>query len=132
MPRTLWSLRRGRPIVQVVLTTAMGGQKLTRTLLADTGAGARHVTFELALSEQDCLQCGGILYPPVALGGALTGVFPTYDILVEIPSINFARYCRAVGVTSVFPGMDGFACFSFLNRFTYGNFGDPDKFGLER
>ena len=23
------------------------------------------------------------------------------------------------------------ACFAFLNRFTYGNFGDPSQFGLE-
>jgi hypothetical protein len=26
---------------------------------------------------------------------------------------------------------DGIACFRFLNRFTYGNFGDPNQFGLE-
>jgi hypothetical protein len=26
---------------------------------------------------------------------------------------------------------DGIACFRFLNRFTYGNFGDPGQFGLE-
>jgi len=29
------------------------------------------------------------------------------------------------------PGFDGTACFGFLNRFTYGNFGDPGQFGLE-
>ncbi|HUY31727.1 MAG TPA: hypothetical protein VMV69_03030 [Pirellulales bacterium] len=28
-------------------------------------------------------------------------------------------------------GFDGVACFGFLNRFTYGNFGDPHQFGLE-
>ncbi|MBI3412163.1 MAG: hypothetical protein HY040_27855 [Planctomycetes bacterium] len=26
---------------------------------------------------------------------------------------------------------DGIACFSFLNRFHYGNFGNPGSFGLE-
>jgi hypothetical protein len=25
----------------------------------------------------------------------------------------------------------GLACFRFLNRFTYGNFGAPERFGLE-
>ena len=29
-------------------------------------------------------------------------------------------------------GFDGIACFGFLNLFTYGNFGDPALFGLER
>jgi len=29
------------------------------------------------------------------------------------------------------PGFDGLACFCFLIRFTYGNFGDPGQFGLE-
>jgi hypothetical protein len=38
---------------------------------------------------------------------------------------------RAVGVPAVPPGFDGLVCFSFLNRFTYGNFGDPSQFGLE-
>jgi hypothetical protein len=28
-------------------------------------------------------------------------------------------------------GFGGIACFRFLNRFTYGNFGDPNQFGLE-
>ena len=28
-------------------------------------------------------------------------------------------------------GLDGLACFRFLNRFSYGNFGDPGQFGLE-
>jgi hypothetical protein len=27
--------------------------------------------------------------------------------------------------------LQGIACFRFLNRFTYGNFGDADLFGLE-
>jgi len=29
------------------------------------------------------------------------------------------------------PGFNGLACFGFVNRFTYGNFGDPSQFGLE-
>jgi hypothetical protein len=36
-----------------------------------------------------------------------------------------------VGVRSVPAGFDGIACFAFLDRFTYGNFGDPGQFGLE-
>jgi hypothetical protein len=28
-------------------------------------------------------------------------------------------------------GFDGIACFRFLNRFTYGNFGAATHFGLE-
>ena len=39
MPRAQWPLLHGRPIVQIVLTLAQGGMKVTRNLLADTGAG---------------------------------------------------------------------------------------------
>ncbi|MGH7136646.1 MAG: hypothetical protein ACREHD_12965 [Pirellulales bacterium] len=36
MPRVQWPLRQDRPIVEVVLALAQGGQQITRSLLADT------------------------------------------------------------------------------------------------
>lgn len=36
-----------------------------------------------------------------------------------------------VGVADTPKGFDGIACFPFLNRFTYGNFGDRASFTLE-
>jgi hypothetical protein len=100
-------------------------------LLADTGAGSLRVDFELILDENDCLRCGGIFYPPVRLGGAYIGSFPIYDLAVQLPALGFTQFVRVVGVPSVPQGFDGIACFRFLNRFTFGNFGDPSQFGLE-
>jgi hypothetical protein len=117
--------------VQVILTLTAGGQPLPRNLVADTGAGSRNSAFQLILEEVDCLLCGGIPYTSTRLGGAYVGVFPIYVIPVRIPALGFDRYLRAVGVPSVPAGFDGIACFGFLNRFTYGNFGDPSQFGLE-
>lgn len=58
--------------------------------------------------------------------------FPsTYLIRVQVPRLGFDRNVRVVGVPSLPAGFDGIACFRFLNRFTYGNFGDPSQFGLE-
>jgi hypothetical protein len=131
MPRELWSLRHGRPCVQVVLAPAQSGQLLPRTLLADTGAGSQMFGAELILDENDCLLCGGNPLQPIVLGGAYAGSFPTYGITVQIPPLGFVQNLRAVGVASTPAGFDGIACFRFLNRFTYGNFGDPSQFGLE-
>ena len=131
MPRLHWPLRRGRPCIEVVLRLSPSGQWLRRTLLADTGAGSRNVPFELILDEDDCLLCDGFPYPPITLGGAYVGAFPTYDLSVHLPALKFDRLLRVVGVPSVPIGFDGIACFKFLNRFTYGNFGDPSQFGLE-
>jgi hypothetical protein len=50
---------------------------------------------------------------------------------VQIPALGFDRAVRAVAVPRVPPGLGGVAGFRFLNRFTYGNFGDPGLFGLE-
>ena len=130
MPRVQWPLRDGRPCVEVVLTLAPGGQPFPRTLLADTGAGSQTSAFELILDEDDCLLCGGIPLPPVTLGGAYVGLFPIYDLPVQLPALGFAQNLRVVGIPSVPTGWDGIACFRFLNRFTYGNFGDPSQFGL--
>jgi hypothetical protein len=131
MPRVDWPLRNGRPSVQVVLTLAQGAQPIVRNLLADTGAGSAHSAFELILDEDNCLLCGGNPLQPVTLGGAYAGSFPTYLLPVEVPALGFALNLRAAGVPSVFAGFDGIACFRFVNRFHYGNFGDPGLFGLE-
>src|SRR5437773_6684972 len=130
MPRVQWPLRHGRPCVQIVLTLTQGGQPLPRTLLADTGAGSRTGKFELLLEEDDCLLCGGFPFPSVTLAGAYAGSFPIYDLPVQLAALGFNKPVRAVGVPSVPAGFDGIACFGFVNRFTYGNFGDPNQFGL--
>ena len=131
MPNLHWALRQGRPCVDVVLTLAVGGQPLVRSLLADTGAGSQFSVFELILDEDDCLLCGGKPDQPIALGGAYSGFFPTYLLPVTIPGVGFAQILRIVGVPSVPAGLDGIACFRFLNRFHYGNFGNRSVFGLE-
>jgi hypothetical protein len=127
----LWPLRHGRPCVEIVLTLAQGGQPLPRTLLADTGAGGQSAPFHLILDEDDCLLCGGNLGASITLGRAYSGSFPLYDLRVQNPALGFDQNLCTVGVTSVPAGFDGIACFAFLNRFTYGNFGDPSQFGLE-
>ena len=131
MPRVQWPLWQNRPRVQVALTLTATGQFLPRTLLADSGAGARHARFELILDETDCLHCGNVTRSSVFLGGAYRGLFRIYHIPVQIPALGFAQRIHAVGIPSVLAGFDGIACFRFLNRFTYGNFGDPGQFGLE-
>jgi hypothetical protein len=117
--------------VQVVLTLAQGGQPLLRTLLADTGAGSQKAGFELLLHEDDCLLCGGISLPSVVLGGAYAGSYPTFVLPLQLPALGFSQSINVVGVPSTPAGFDGIACFPFLNRFTYGNFGDAGQFGLE-
>lgn len=110
---------------------AQSGQSPVRNLLADPGAGSQFSGFELILDEHDCLLCGGNPLQPVTLGGAYTGSFPIYLLPIQVPALGFAQNVRAVGVPSVLAGFDGIACFSFLNRFHYGNFGNPGLFGLE-
>ncbi|HYV35000.1 MAG TPA: hypothetical protein VE988_04795 [Gemmataceae bacterium] len=107
------------------------GQDLVRVLLADSGAGSRKSVFQLILSEQDCLQCGGMLMGHVQLGGAYSGMFPVYLVDVRIGPLNFGDPIPAVGVGQVPSGFDGIAGFGFLDRFHYGNFGNPDYFGLD-
>lgn len=69
--------------------------------------------------------------PRVNLGGAYAGSFPVYTVRIEIAVLGFAKVVRVVGVPSITTGFDGIACFGFLNRFHYGNFGDSALFGLE-
>ena len=131
MPRVEWPLRRGRPCLEIVLTLASSGQPFPRVLLADTGAGSQSAGIDLILDEDDCLLCGGLAGSSVILGGAYVGSFPLYDLAVELPALGFAKDLRAVGVPSISGTFDGIACFSFLNRFQYGNFGNAGGFGLE-
>jgi hypothetical protein len=131
MPRILWPLRRDRPSVQISLYIAATGKEIIRHLLADTGAGTAYAGFELMLQESDCHQSGGIPAQPVTLGGAYVGSYPVYAVRVQIQALGFDQHLRVVGVPTVPPGLDGLAGFRFLNRFSYGNFGDPSKFGLE-
>jgi hypothetical protein len=43
MPRVTWTLRHGRPCIEVVLHLAADGSLVRRTLLADTGAGSAKI-----------------------------------------------------------------------------------------
>jgi len=131
MPRAQWSLHLDQPIIEVNLALAQGGQTVLRRLLADTGAGTATAGFELLMDEHDCLLCGGTPTQPVVLGGAYSGTFPIYLVRVQLPLLSFDRFLPVVGVPGNPHGLDGVACFRFLNQFTYGNFGDPRQFGLE-
>jgi hypothetical protein len=131
MARQLWPLANGRPVIEIAMILSVGGQMVTRSVLADTGAGASRVGFELILDERDCLLCGGSPCQPVSLSGAYLGQFPVYLLRVQLQQLGFNHFVRAVGVPRIPKGLDGIACFRFLNRFTYGNFGDRSQFGLE-
>lgn len=130
MPPVRWALRNRRPTIALTLPHARG--KRVRHLIADTGAGSDQATFELLLREADCRGAGE--HPPmgqVQLGGAYSGWFNVYLVEVRIARRNFTSLVPVVGVPRVPEGFDGIACFKFLNRFHYGNFGDRDRFGLE-
>jgi hypothetical protein len=131
MAQQLWPLHNSRPIIEIALAIQPAGQLRTFQLLADTGAGSTRSGFELILDEQDCLLAGGSPAQASTLGGAYSGTFPVYLVRVQIPQLGFDRYVRVVGVPQSPVGFDGIACFRFLNRFTYGNFGDLGRFGLE-
>jgi hypothetical protein len=131
MPRVVWPLLAGRPVIQGILTSTATGLPVLRDLLADTGAGRVQGGFELILAENDCLGCGGLPAQPVVLGGAYAGSFPVCVLRMQIPALGFDQYLRAVGVGNVPAGLGGIASFRFLNQFTYGNFGSPSQFGLE-
>src|SRR5579872_3425277 len=92
MPRVVWPLQDGMPCVEVVLTVALSGQTISRTLLADTGAGSSTSSFQLILDEDDCLNCGGFCVSTGTVGGAYAGRFPLYDLFVELPALGFAQY----------------------------------------
>jgi hypothetical protein len=102
-------------------------------LLADTGAGSDRTGMELILSEADRHRFSVGSAGTLRLGGAFTGSFPAFWVNVSVPALGFSDLCIAVAVpSSQLPHpLRGIACFRFLNRFTYGNFADPDQFGLE-
>jgi hypothetical protein len=131
MPRICWPLLQERPRIQLVLTLAGGGPQVTRNLLADSGAGSLKAIFAIVLDEHDCVLCDGYPFSSVVLRGAYAGSYPTYLIRVQIPQLGFDQEVTAVGIPTPPSGFDGIACFPFLNRFTYGNFGDPAQFGVE-
>ena len=131
MPRVQWPLRLGRPCVEVALVVPTTGQLCLRMLLADTGAGEHNGLFALVLDESDCLLCTGKWVASLPLRGAYSGPSNVYTMAVRMPALGFADDIPVVGVPTPPPGFDGIAGFGFLNRFTYGNFGDPTQFGLE-
>jgi hypothetical protein len=89
MPRVVWPLLHGQPMVKVVLTQAADGQQVSRQLLGDTGAGTEQDNLKIFLTEADCLLCGGSSVPPVLVGGAYTGTFPVYILRVQVPALDF-------------------------------------------
>ena len=131
MPRAQWPLRQNRPSIRLLLTQAAGGQQVARHLLADTGAGSTQLSCDLLLENQDCLSCGGFLVRTIALGRAFAGPYPVYLIRIQIPELGFDEDVAAAGASNFPRGFHGLACFRFLNRFTYGNLGDPGQFGLQ-
>ena len=98
MARAQWPLWRGRPIIEVTLTLASGGQQVNRRLIADTGAGSLHSSSDLLLDEHECLLCGGTPMKAVVLGGAYVGAYPTYALQVAIPVLGFNETVSVVGL----------------------------------
>jgi len=129
MPPAQWPLRNRRPTVEVMIPH--GKRRRRRRLLADPGAGSNESNFELLLSEADCNRStDNSLLGQVQLGRAYSGWFNVYLIEVRITRLGFAEAVPVVAVPRVPDGFDGIACFKFLNRFHYGNFGDANRFGL--
>jgi hypothetical protein len=99
--------------------------------VADTGAGTRQSVFQLLLDGDDCIQTGAYVIGQVQLGGAYSGAFPVYLIDVRIPQLTFDDSVPVVGISQLPTGFDGIAGYRFLRRFQFGNYGDPDSFGLD-
>jgi hypothetical protein len=118
-------------MVEIVLTRAADGQVVSRQLLADTGAGTAQDNLEIFLAEADCLSCGGSPGNPVLIGGAYIGTYPVYSLRIQVPALGFNEELLVVAASAGLEGLDGIATFPFLNRFSYGNFGAPNQFGLE-
>lgn len=131
MARVQWPLAYDRPIIEIGFILAQGGQKAIRRLLADTGAGTANGPFDLLLEEHDCLLFGGLFSGMVRLSGAYAGSFPRYVLHAEIPQLQLDDDFFAIGIPKPPNRLDGIAGIRFLNRFTYGNFGNPTGFGLE-
>ena len=113
---------------------ALTAEIVVRTLLADTGAGTQHSAWHLILTEEDCHLLQIAEATPVNLGGAFIGTFPTFVVEGTVEGLGESRLCVAVAVPSdeLPKNLDGIAGIRLLNSFRYGNFGDPDRFGLQR
>ena len=133
MPRASWLLVGGQPVIEIELQEKYSGFTFTRALLADTGGGSASVAVDLVLSQTDGARCGGKLQQLVSSGGAIHGSFEVRSIEVAIPTLNLKRRVNVmlVPAETLPDGLQGIACFRFLNSFTYGNFGNPAEFGLE-
>ena len=131
MPRATWPLRRGSPCVRAVLTLLAGKQPLPLFLLADTGAGSSRARFELILEESDCLLCGGKPQLRSDLEALTPDNIPFTSSGFRFLKLDLTSPVEVVGVPTNPRGFEGIAGFRFLNRFTYGNFGNPAEFGLE-
>jgi hypothetical protein len=131
MPPVQWPLQNDRPMIQIVLPAMSSGQGMVRHLLADSGAESQQTIFQLLLAEMNCLLTGGVTMGQVQLGGAYAGWFRLYLVRVRVPPLNFDEPVPIVGVAQLPPGFDGIAAFKYLNRFHYGNFGNPASFGLD-
>jgi len=125
----VWQLHKDRPMIEVVVSGESGEQH--SRLVADTGAGNCRSKFEIVLEDWICRRTGSMVIGQIRLGGAYSGWFDVYLIEVRIPALQFVDSVPVVGVTTVPAGFDGIAGFRFLNRFHFGNFADPDQFGLE-
>jgi len=133
MSRVSWPLQNGRPVIRLTLFAAEGGQKYTRTLLADTGGGRRNSRWDVILSMDDCRLFGLNQVGLVYLGGAYSGDFPLVMVRAAIPALQVTCNLITVVIPSaqLRPGTDGLVGFRFLNSFHYGNFGNPEQFGME-
>jgi hypothetical protein len=133
MCRVCWPLVNERPVIQVTFLGTEDGQEYIRTLLADTGGGRRNSHWDVILSVNDCRLFGLDQAGMAHLVGAYTGDFPMVSVQAALPALPVIRELVAVAVPSdqVRPGTDGLAGFRFLSAFHYGNFGDPEQFGLE-
>ena len=127
MPRAMWPLLLGRPTIEIALSATRNRHLTVLGILADTGGGSDQASFELVLEESDCLAYGNVSLRSVQVGGAFSGLFQIYTLRVQIPQLAFSRRIQALGVPRGPSGFSGIACFRFLNRFTYGNFGDPTQ-----
>jgi len=130
MPRVTWPLLNDRPSARVVV--ALDSQAATFDLHGDTGAGSASSEFDLLLLESDCWVWGRPTGYVISLSGAHSGHHLLFEVRVQIPALAFDDVLSAAGVDTVPDGFRGVAGFRFLNRFDYGNFGNPAQFGLER
>jgi hypothetical protein len=116
----------------VELSLVSPKKKRRRRLVADTGGGSDQAPFELVLLDSDCQYTDVAIEGQVQLSGAFVGWFNVYSMIVRISALGFEDSVLVAGVPKVPIGFDGIACFRFLNRFRYGNFGDRNHFGLAK